>query len=100
MPTCLDCHRLQGTDLALLQSPFRKFHEDAGAKFVDFAGWEMPLHYGSIVKEHKQTRASGSIFDVSHMGRLKVPADTPGGSSSGCSPARSPTWPRRPAGTP
>ncbi len=58
--------------MALLQTPFRKFHEDAGAKLVDFAGWEMPLHYGSIRDEHKQTRESGSIFDVSHMGRLKI----------------------------
>ena len=37
---------------------------------VDFAGWEMPLMYRSIVEEHEQTRRSGSIFDVSHMGRL------------------------------
>ncbi len=37
---------------------------------VDFAGWEMPLLYRSIVDEHEQTRRSGSIFDVSHMGRL------------------------------
>ncbi len=58
--------------MALLQTPFRKFHLDAGAKMVDFAGWEMPLHYGSILEEHRQTRASGSIFDVSHMGRLHV----------------------------
>ena len=38
---------------------------------VDFAGWEMPLHYGSIIDEHKQVRASGGIFDVSHMGRFR-----------------------------
>jgi len=56
--------------LSLLQTPFKKFHQDASAKLVDFAGWEMPLHYGSIIDEHKQTRASGSIFDVSHMGRI------------------------------
>lgn len=38
---------------------------------VDFAGWEMPLHYKKgITQEHLQTRTSGSIFDVSHMGRL------------------------------
>jgi len=56
----------------LLQTPFKKFHADNGGKLVDFAGWEMPLHYGSILNEHKQTRESGSIFDVSHMGRFKV----------------------------
>jgi aminomethyltransferase len=37
---------------------------------VDFAGWEMPIVYRSIIDEHNQTRNSGSIFDVSHMGRL------------------------------
>ncbi|MEM6458387.1 MAG: glycine cleavage system aminomethyltransferase GcvT [Planctomycetota bacterium] len=58
--------------MALLPTPFRKFHDEQGAKLVDFAGWEMPLHYGSIVEEHKQTRENGSIFDVSHMGRLIV----------------------------
>ncbi|MEM9882230.1 MAG: glycine cleavage system aminomethyltransferase GcvT [Planctomycetota bacterium] len=58
--------------MALLPTPFRKFHEEQGAKLVDFAGWEMPLHYGSIVEEHLQTRENGSIFDVSHMGRLIV----------------------------
>ena len=41
-----------------------------GGKLVDFAGWEMPLLYRGIIDEHEQTRNSGSIFDVSHMGRL------------------------------
>jgi aminomethyltransferase len=54
----------------LKRTPFYDFHVQAGAKMVDFAGWEMPLHYRSIVDEHEQTRRSGSIFDVSHMGRL------------------------------
>ncbi len=58
--------------MSLLQTPFRKFHQEHGAKLVDFAGWEMPLHYGSILDEHRQTRETGSIFDVSHMGRLKI----------------------------
>jgi len=54
----------------LLQTPFRKFHESHGARFVDFAGWEMPIHYGSIIDEHRQCRESGALFDVSHMGRI------------------------------
>lgn len=54
----------------LKRTPFYDFHAVAGAKFVDFAGWEMPILYRSIVEEHEQTRRSGSIFDVSHMGRL------------------------------
>ncbi len=54
----------------LKRTPFYDFHVSAGAKFVDFAGWEMPLYYRGIIDEHEQTRRSGSIFDVSHMGRL------------------------------
>lgn len=38
---------------------------------VDFAGWDMPIVYRSIIDEHVQTRTSGSWFDVSHMGRLE-----------------------------
>lgn len=37
---------------------------------IDFGGWDMPILYRSIIDEHEQTRRSGSIFDVSHMGRL------------------------------
>ncbi len=52
------------------RTPFYDFHVKAGGKLVDYAGWEMPLLYRGIVEEHEQTRNSGSIFDVSHMGRL------------------------------
>ena len=51
---------------------FYNYHTDHGARFVDFAGWEMPIHYGSIIDEHSQCRNSGSVFDVSHMGRIRV----------------------------
>jgi aminomethyltransferase len=54
----------------LKRTPFYDFHVSAGAKMVDFAGWEMPILYRGIVDEHEQTRKSGSLFDVSHMGRL------------------------------
>jgi len=39
---------------------------------VDFAGWEMPLVYRGVIDEHLQTRSSGGLFDVSHMGRLFI----------------------------
>jgi aminomethyltransferase len=55
---------------ALRRTAFHQFHLEHGAKMVDFAGWEMPLHYGSIIEEHRQVRTSGGIFDVSHMGRF------------------------------
>ena len=52
-------------------TPLRRFHEQHDARFVDFAGYAMPLHYGSIQAEHLHTRAAGSVFDVSHMGRVR-----------------------------
>ncbi len=55
----------------LRQTPFHAFHADHGAKLVDYTGWDMPLHYGSIIEEHHQVRRSGGMFDVSHMGRLR-----------------------------
>lgn len=42
-------------------------HLDAGARMVDFGGWEMPLHYGSQIEEHHQVRRGAGMFDVSHM---------------------------------
>jgi len=56
----------------LLRTPLYDFHIACGAKMVDFAGWEMPLFYRGITREHEQTRSSGSIFDVSHMGRFYI----------------------------
>ncbi|MEX0655863.1 MAG: glycine cleavage system aminomethyltransferase GcvT [Phycisphaeraceae bacterium] len=54
------------------RTPFYEFHREHGAKFVDFAGWEMPIMYRSIRDEHQQVRTAGGLFDVSHMGRLKI----------------------------
>jgi aminomethyltransferase len=42
-------------------------HVAMGAKIVDFAGWEMPIHYGSQLLEHEQVRSAAGMFDVSHM---------------------------------
>jgi aminomethyltransferase len=56
----------------LKRTPLYDFHVSCGAKMVDFAGWEMPILYRGIVEEHQQTRTSGSLFDVSHMGRLHI----------------------------
>ena len=49
------------------QTPLYPAHLAAGAKIVDFAGWDMPIHYGSQLDEHKQVRADAGMFDVSHM---------------------------------
>jgi aminomethyltransferase len=57
---------------ALLRTPLYDMHVAAGAQIVPFAGWEMPLLYKGIVPEHQHTRTASSIFDVSHMGRIRV----------------------------
>ncbi len=56
----------------MLRTPFYQFHADHGARFVDFAGWQMPISYGSIHAEHHQVRHWGGLFDVSHMGRIEI----------------------------
>ena len=55
----------------LLRTPFYDVHLEHGGKMVDFAGWAMPLLYGSIIDEHRHCRTSAGFFDVSHMGRLR-----------------------------
>jgi aminomethyltransferase len=59
----------------LLRTPLYGAHQRAGAKFVEFAGWELPVHFGSILEEARTVRSSCGIFDVSHMGRLMVKGD-------------------------
>ena len=46
-------------------------HVAAGAKMVDFAGWEMPVQYSSVIAEHEAVRAGAGLFDVSHMGEIE-----------------------------
>ncbi|RLA02211.1 MAG: glycine cleavage system aminomethyltransferase GcvT [Gammaproteobacteria bacterium] len=49
------------------KTPFYDLHVAAGAKIVDFGGWDMPLHYGSQLDEHHLVRNKAGMFDVSHM---------------------------------
>lgn len=56
----------------LKKTPFFDFHIKAQAKMVDFAGWAMPLHYSSQIKEHICVRKEAGFFDVSHMGIFDV----------------------------
>lgn len=62
---------MPNTHGALHRTPLHDFHLQYGAKMVEFAGWEMPILYTSIHEEHRQVRASGGLFDVSHMGRVR-----------------------------
>jgi len=51
-------------------TPLQPTHRSLGAKMVDFAGYEMPLQYTSILEEHMAVRTSAGLFDVSHMGEI------------------------------
>ena len=57
----------------LKRTPLYDLHAELGARFVPFAGYEMPVNFPSgILKEHLHTRAAAGLFDVSHMGQLAV----------------------------
>ena len=65
----------------MLRTPLYNYHVSHGGKMVDFAGWEMPIVYQpsgadpattGILAEHKRVRTAGGLFDVSHMGRVKI----------------------------
>jgi aminomethyltransferase len=58
---------------ALIKTPLNAWHHSHGGKMVDFGGWEMPVQYQSgMLAEHLATRRYGGIWDVSHMGRLRI----------------------------
>jgi glycine cleavage system T protein (aminomethyltransferase) len=54
------------------RTPLFEAHVAAGAKLVDFAGWEMPVQYDGIRAEHLRVRSSCGVFDVSHMGEIET----------------------------
>jgi aminomethyltransferase len=53
-----------------LRTPLYDWHVAHGARMVDFAGWDMPIQYSTIVDEHTTVRTGAGLFDISHMGRL------------------------------
>lgn len=57
------------------QSPLADRHRGLGAKLTTFAGWEMPLDYGSVVAEHRAVRSACGVFDLSHLGMFTVTGD-------------------------
>ena len=57
------------------KTPLYQCHLDAGAKMVDFAGWDMPINYGSQIAEHEAVRQDCGMFDVSHMTVVDVSGD-------------------------
>lgn len=58
-----------------LRTPLYQQHLDAGGRLVDFAGWQLPVHYGSQVDEHHAVRREAGVFDVSHMTLIEIEGD-------------------------
>ena len=60
----------------LATTPLHALHQELGGKMVAFAGYHMPVHYPSgILKEHLHTRSQAGLFDVSHMGQVRLTGD-------------------------
>src|ERR1700736_4637491 len=71
------------TQSALRKTALNAMHRRLGAKMVNFGGWDMPVEYpssGGLIAEHKVVRASVGLFDVSHMGDIRIRS---GGKSGG-----------------
>lgn len=60
------------SDQALKTTPLNAAHRALGARMVGFGGYDMPVQYEGVLAEHKWTRESAGLFDVSHMGQAKI----------------------------
>jgi aminomethyltransferase len=60
------------TDTSLRHTPLYEAHVALGGRIVPFAGWAMPVQYTGVVDEHQATRTAAGLFDVSHMGELRM----------------------------
>lgn len=58
----------------LLETPLTALHQSLGGKMVGFAGYSMPVQFAGVMPEHLHTRSAAGLFDVSHMGQLRVTA--------------------------
>src|SRR5438552_7065043 len=56
----------------LRRTALHAIHKGLGAKTVDFGGWDMPVEYSGLIKEHMAVRTGVGLFDVSHMGEIDV----------------------------
>ncbi len=69
---------MSATDDSLLKTPLHALHAELGAKFVPFAGYDMPVQYKlGVLGEHLHVRAKAGLFDVSHMGQLRLRGAAP-----------------------
>ena len=62
----------ESTGLPLLRTPLFERHRALGGKLVPFGGWEMPVQYSGLTEEHVAVRTRAGLFDVSHMGEIRV----------------------------
>lgn len=58
--------------MTLKRTPLFPMHQKSNGKLIDFGGWELPVQYEGIIKEHNMVREKAGIFDVSHMGEVEV----------------------------
>ncbi|HJW53801.1 MAG TPA: glycine cleavage system aminomethyltransferase GcvT [Burkholderiaceae bacterium] len=64
---------MSDTTQALARTPLYNLHIELGARMVPFAGYEMPVQYPmGVLKEHNHTRAQAGLFDISHMGQIRL----------------------------
>ncbi len=61
----------------LLKSPLYSKYVDSNAKLVNFAGWEMPISFSGLIKEHESVRSTAGFFDISHMGVISIKGINP-----------------------
>jgi aminomethyltransferase len=54
------------------RTPLLELHTQLGARLTDFGGWQMPLQYAGVISEHNAVRTHAGLFDVSHLGKLRV----------------------------
>ncbi|ORE95328.1 glycine cleavage system aminomethyltransferase T [Stappia sp. 22II-S9-Z10] len=69
-------------DAPLKRTPLAETHEASGARMVPFAGYSMPLQYAGIIAEHTACREGAGLFDVSHMGQLRLDESEPGAAAA------------------
>src|SRR5258705_5678280 len=62
----------QASGGALKKTPLHALSQELGGRLVDFAGWEMPVQFSSVIDEHMAVRTAAGLFDVSHMGEIEI----------------------------
>lgn len=66
---------MSNTSVGLKRTPLCERLKELGGKWVDFAGWDMPVQFAGIIEEHRCVRDAAGLFDLTHMGEVEVHAD-------------------------